>query len=203
MPHLPLPPLRLISHAVAGRLQRFWRETDASMTIEAILILPVYLQFYVAAYAFFDAFRTATVNEKAAYTIADVISRRNGGVPVDTAYIDWLKDLYDYQLEGRGSSTWIRVSSITYDSTDAVYEIEWSEGTDGHADLTDADLLVLAPRLPNMPGGDSVLLVETNSTFGVGLSGTRPLLFSALGNQNLSTFIFTRPRFAPRIDFSS
>lgn len=185
--------------AAARRLRRFAADTDASMTIEAMLILPVYLQFYIAAYAVFDGFRTAVINEKAAYTIADVITRRNPGAPVDNAFVYWTNDLYDYLLEGRGTDTWVRITSITYSDLDQKYEVEWSKGTHGQPRLNNGDIPALTPRLPVMPGGDTIILVETHSKFGIGLVGTRPLLFTALGNQNLQTFIFTRPRFAPRI----
>lgn len=194
---------RLRHSAPVEALGRFLRDTDASMTVESVLILPFYLQFYVAAYAFFDAFRTQTINEKASYTIADVITRRNAGAPVDTAYINWLNTLYDYLLEGRGNDTWIRVSSVTYSNANSRYEIEWSVATRGKQRYTTADLPAIAAALPTIPGGDTVILVETHSTFGIGLSGTRPLLFSALGNQVLETFTFTRPRFTTRIEFTS
>lgn len=196
----PWAPLR--AGAPGQAVRRFLRETDASMTVEAVLVLPFYLQFFVSAFAFFDAFRTASVNEKAAYTIADVITRRNAGAPVDTAYINWLNDMFDYLLEGP-TDTWIRVSSVTYSDVNTQYEIEWSVGTRGQPPLQTIDLPAIAARLPIMPGGDTVILVETQTRFGVGYSNSPGFLFSSLGNQQLNTFIFTRPRFAPRIDFTS
>jgi Flp pilus assembly protein TadG len=203
MQNLSLSWARLRASAPSEAVRRFLRETDASMTVEAVLVLPFYLQFFVAAYAFFDAFRTASVNEKAAYTIADVITRRNAGAPVDTDYINWLNTLFDYMLQGRTTDTWIRVTSVTYSDIDGRYEVEWSVATRGHDALDTQDANAMAGRLPIMPGGDTVILVETETRFGIGYSNTPGFLFSALGDQQLNTFIFTRPRFAPRIEFSS
>jgi hypothetical protein len=202
------PSLIRLSARAAARLRRFVNDTEASLTVEAVLVLPFFLQFYVSMFAFYDVFRTAAINEKAAYTISDVISRRNAGAPIDTAYVNWLNDLFDYMLEGRGA-TWIRVTSVTFDSIDNRYEVEWSRGTNGQPDLTTADLVALAPKLPVMPGGDTVVLVETDTRFGVGYgtpawsSNHMHAMFGALGNQQLNTFIYTRPRFAPRIEFTS
>lgn len=190
--------------AAAAALGRFAREESASITVESMLVLPFFLQFYVASYVFFDMFRVATVNEKAAYTVADVISRRNPGADVDQAYIDGLNVLFDYLIEGRGA-TWIRVTSVVYSGVNERYEVEWSATTGGKPILTTAQIQDHANRLPVMPDGDTVVLVETNTTFALNATPVfgGEFLYGAIGERQLETYIFTRPRFAPRIGFAS
>ncbi len=198
---MPFPAYRA---AAAAALGRFARDESATITIESMLVLPFFLQFYVAAYVFFDMFRMATINEKAAYTIADVISRRNPGADVDQDYIDGLNTLFDYLIDGRGA-TWIRVTSVVFSGTNDRYEVEWSATTGGYPVLDTGIIQTHANYLPIMPDGDTVVLVETNTTFQLNATPAfgGDFLFGVLGQRELETYIFTRPRFAPRIGFAS
>jgi hypothetical protein len=194
----------LTARRAAAELGRFAREQDASITIESLIVLPFFLQFYIASYVFFDMFRMATINEKAAYTIADVISRRNPGADVDQDYIDGLNTLFDYLIDGRGA-TWIRVTSVVFSGANDRYEVEWSATTGGYPVLNTGIIQSHQNFLPVMPDGDTVVLVETNTTFQLNATPVfgGEYLFGVLGERELETYIFTRPRFAPRIGFES
>jgi hypothetical protein len=62
--------------------------------------------------------------------------------------------------------------------------------------LTSADLPNIAENLPAMADQDTVILVETQTTYD-------PVLQIGLGEQTISTFVFTRPRYAPQLAFAS
>ena len=47
-------------------------------------------------------------------------------------------------------------------------------------------------RLPKMADGETLILVETKSVY-------NPPLNVGLGDLDIETFIFTRPRFAPQL----
>jgi len=189
------------------RLQgrNFRRETEGSMPIEGLLAFCFLVWWYVASYQFFDGFRQKNVNLKAAYTIADLISRETGydpnvpgSVPVDQNYINGLNKVFDY-LTFSNRPTWIRVTSIKYDDTNKKYVVHWSHTSDPTRPVhTDASINREKDRLPVLPPGDSVILVETSSAYNPIFTSVdnSPFFASFLPASWLNNFIVTRPRFA-------
>lgn len=173
------------------RIGRFAADTEGLITVESLIVLPFYLYWFISTFYLFDLFRLAGINEKAAYTVADIISREQGGNDVDSDYIDGLNSIFDFLISDRGE-TWIRVSQIGYDLDEDDYFADWSYATKGKPALT-GFVNELRDRLPVMPDGEFVILVET-FTLKTGLSfqGT---------SGDLTTFIVTRPRFVRRIPY--
>lgn len=161
------------------------------MVVEAVLSLPLLLWAYLALYTYWDAYRTMTMSQKAAYTISDMISREQ--TPINNAYITGMKNTFDYMMSRDFTST-LRVSSVVYEIDNAEMRIEWSRSTDTNRApvLTTATLQDLVDHIPDMSDGDTVVVVETWLDF-------EPALNIGLENQTYREFIVTRPRFAPRI----
>lgn len=182
--------LRLIS-------LRFQRDTEGSMPTEGVIAFAFLAWWYVASYQFFDAFRQKNVNLKAAYTISDLLSRETGydssvpgSVPIDQAYVDGLNKVFDY-LTYSGRPTWIRVTSIKYDGDEKKYKVHWS-ATSSNVTFpkhNDTSINNEAWRLPVMPAGDTVILVETSMAYD-------PIFTFVLPSAWVNNFIVTRPRFA-------
>lgn len=176
----------LISSALAP-LVRFARDTRASMTVEAVLILPLLLAWFVGSFVFFDGFKNRNMSLKATYTIGDILSRRTEGVT--SAYIGRLQQLYDRLAYTSGSSA-LRVTSLTWDGTE--HSVLWSRSSKGTLPAqTDATVkpVTFRDRIPLMAVGETVILVETftdyNPAFNVGWS-----------HHLFENFVVTSPRFA-------
>lgn len=174
------------------RLRAFATDSAGNMAAEGLIASVFLFWWYMASFSFFDVYRQKNINLKAAYTIADLISRQTNAVDAD--YIEGLNDLFDYLTTSR-EPTWIRVSSVIYDATDDKYEVAWSYGTGSALAHSNSSINAQRGRIPFMPEGDSVLVVETNMAF-------EPV-FKLIGIDPrwLTTFITTRPRFAACVPF--
>ena len=106
-------------------LRRFARDEDGNIAIETIIIIPILFWTYLSMFAIFDAYRQYALNEKAAYTIGDMISRQT--TPLDDSYIDGTRAVLKYLTRSRnGQDPSIRVTSIKYDANNDVYKRDWS-----------------------------------------------------------------------------
>lgn len=172
-------------------IRHFLKGTRGSMTVEAALILPLLFWALIATLVFFDAFRQQNIAMKASYTLSDLISRETDTLSPDD--IDGLNGVFDY-LTFSNHPSWIRVTSIRWDATDAEFKVNWSHATKDNDALTDLTLQDKANIIPAMAVGDSVVLVETymiyEPPFRVGLDA----------NWTVNAVV-TRPRFASQVVF--
>ena len=166
------------------RVRVFRDGTRGSMPTEGVMAATFLIWWYIASFQFFDAYRQKNVNLKAAYTIADMVSRQEN---IDEAYVNGLNTVFDY-LTYSQRPTWVRVSSVYWDGTTNQYRKHWSYATGaGHLPHTDASLDAEKARLPVMPNGDTVVLVETHMAY-------EPIFNIGLNARWYDSFIVTRPR---------
>lgn len=171
-------------------LHRFLAGEEASITVEAVIALPVVTWAVMATFVFFDAFRVNTTSQKAAYTVADALSRQTDPVNVD--YINGMNQLHDILARTR-NPTAIRISSIGWEDDRDEFLVIWSVATREGTPLTDAVVNgVLAPTLPEIPEGETFVLVETTMDY-------TPLFRIGIPAQTFRQAVVTRPRFAPQI----
>ncbi len=176
------------------RLAAFRDDTDGTGAVEAALLLPLLLWAYAASFVFFDGFHEKTLAQKAAYTISDIFARQSD--PVNDEMINGAKELYDYLAQSDGTTS-IRVSSVLWNRNKDKYVVKWSkERGDYFSTLRTADLVSVKNKLPTMFHRDTVLLVETHSVY-------EPMLNVGWGNLSIDTFVFSRPRFVPRVLFQN
>ena len=178
------------------RLFDFRRDDRGAMEVEGILASTFLIWWYISSFQYFDAFKQKNINLKAAYTIADMLSRETGpspsdptSVPVNQAYINGLNTLFDYLTYSR-KPTYIRVTSVYWDDATQKYHVDWSatSGT-GHTAMTTTMLQNYKTRIPKMPDGDTVILVESFMAY-------EPIFSIGINAQVYTTFITTPPRFA-------
>ncbi len=174
---------------LTARLRAFRDDTRGNVTLEFLLAFPILAWAFCAVFVFFDGYRQSSVNLKAAYTISDLISRETG--EVDDEYIDSMHSLLQ-TLTRAASPTMLRVTIIRWDADDDRYYVDWSANRGYLTGLDDDSVVTLKDRLPTMPDGERVILVETTNTF-------EPVFKIGLGDIDLDNFVFTRPRFAPQI----
>lgn len=173
-------------------IPRFLRRDEGAITAEAMIVLPVVIWAVMATFVFFDAFRVKTFSQKAAYTVADALSRQID--PVDVAYIQGINRLHDFLARTR-NPTAMRVSSIGRHSSGEGYTVIWSVPTAGTAALTSSTVnATLAGSLPDFPLGDTIIYVETGIDY-------LPFFPMGMPRMYFREAIATRPRFAPQIPF--
>jgi Flp pilus assembly protein TadG len=184
----------MLKHKIISAIKNFRDDTKGVISIEMVMILPLLLWSFAAVATFFDAYRTRSQAEKAAFTISDMLSRETNAV--NAAYITNTRTLFDELASSRDASS-LRVSVISWNSQLNAYEVDWSEERGEFFDvLRNNNMTELAPRLPVLATSDVLILVETQNRY-------NPLLNVGLGNINIDTFVFTRPRYAPQLVFAS
>ncbi|MFW2588996.1 TadE/TadG family type IV pilus assembly protein [Sagittula sp. SSi028] len=186
-------------------LKRFAKDTEGSISIEALIWFPMILAVLASMFSLFDAFRYKSLNAKAAYTISDALSRETD--PIDNAYIDGMEDVLEFLTISEGPYS-LRVTLVNYDGTSynpdgsiasvgEGYQVEWSQTRGDFDDLTTADLKTFTDKLPNLLNNERVILVETRTEY------VPPFVIPVLNEADLFyTYGFTRPRFAPKISWS-
>jgi len=179
---------------ILRQIRSFLRDTSGTAAMETVILMPLLFWTYMALAVYFDAFKTRSATEKAAFTISDVLSRETSSI--DEVYLAGVHNLFDF-IAKSAEETSLRVSVVSYSTVNQAYALEWSE-VDGDAEaLTASDLLLMEESLPVMSNGENLILVETFSTYDPGGE------WVVTGVKNFSTFIFTRPRFAPQLTWAS
>ncbi|MGZ2258483.1 TadE/TadG family type IV pilus assembly protein [Roseobacter sp. A03A-229] len=170
-------------------LGRFGRKEDANIALEAVIIAPILFWAYMATVTIFDAYRQHSINQKAAYTIGDMVSREDRALT--GAYMSGARSLFDSLARSSEPST-VRVTSVWYDAVNNRYVCDWSQSIGGLAPATASEVERWDTLLPVLPNFERITVVETwaryNAPFQVGI-----------GDHDIHNFIFTRPRRAPAI----
>lgn len=188
-----------IARPLGAALLRFGRDDRASLSVEAVLVLPILLWGFLATYSFFDVYRAKNVALKANYAISDVLSRETN--TIDMNYINGAEKLYAYLTKSRDSA-WIRVTVVhctdKCGEADRVLERDWSRATDNLPTFSSEDIMQhMEPIIPVMAEGERVIIVETSMrytpTFSEALTG--------VGARTFTDIVMTRPRFAPQLCF--
>ena len=116
-------------HPTSGminRLRRWMRQTEAAVSVELIIVMPILLWALGATVVFYDGFRARYYAQAASQSVADLISRETTLLNGD--YIEGLNGVFDFLNEGR-SETRIRVSSVMWNPDTNLNELQWSYGT--------------------------------------------------------------------------
>lgn len=171
--------------AARHRAVAFARGRDGSMSAEAVIIFPLLLWTLLAGYVFFDVQRVKSLNTKAAYTVADALSREDS---INQTYVTRMGELA-WLLTGGRAETSLRVSVIRYDGQN--FGLSWSRETGTHYSvLSQSDVDAMASDLPRAAALDSLIIVETHMPF-------EPAYDVGLPNMDLERRVITRPRFSP------
>tara|TARA_R110002073_G_scaffold13264_1_gene56863 strand:- start:127 stop:699 length:573 start_codon:yes stop_codon:yes gene_type:complete len=167
----------------------FARKEDGVIAIEAVIIMPMIFWTFLSMFSIFDSFRMYSINQKAAYTIGDAVSRET--LPIDDDYLNGALNLFEYLSKGQGNTA-IRISSVRYNATDNRFYRDWSETRGWVQPLTSSDVRTWTDRLPLMIHNERLVLVETWNRY-------EPPFKTGLELREIKNFVFTRPRYAPRV----
>lgn len=178
--------------SILHRLTGFLRRQDGTISTEAVIVTPLMIWAILFGYVYSDTMRVKSRTTKAAFTVADALSRE---ASVNQNYIDRMAELTWLLTGGRFESS-VRISVIRYDA-DAGYELSWSKavGNDlspysqGDIDTIQGDLPLAAPM-------DSIILVDTNVPF-------TPIYQIGVTDMDLKSSAMTRPRYSPGLCWES
>lgn len=191
--------LRTYVQRASKSVRAFVRETDATAVVEMSIVLPAMILFFGVGLIVQDAIRISYLNNKAAYTVSDMVSRED--VQIDTPYFEGLNSVFDYLINYR-YPTELRISTIECtadcDDEDArVLEVCWSKPSSGLTALTNEDIAEYADRTPILAMGDTLLMTEAFLDF-------TPFMGDAiLSAKTYEAISFTRPRIVPQLKFDT
>lgn len=189
---------------IRKRISRFFRDTGGTVTIEAVIIIPLLGWWFLASYVYFDAFNQRNVNLKAAYALSDLLSREMN--PVDASYMEGLDDVFRYMTKSSDGDSYIRVSVLQChancgaEDSGRMLFADWSYATgsiDGYStEQNDNGNLEsrLGDRIPFIPVGDRVIVVETYMNYESPFVG-------GMSDRIFDNFVVTRPRFVPKLEW--
>jgi Flp pilus assembly pilin Flp len=172
---------------------RFRRDEDGSIAVEAILIFPILTWCYLATFVYFDAFRAQSTNIKAAYTIADALSRETENIT--PAYMDSMWRLHKFLTTSNYDPN-LRVSVVGYDLASDTYSVHWSSVKGTGTVLTNATLSEVENSLPILPDAAVVIVVETGVVY-------EPVFTIGLEAFSFNNIVISRPRFGPNLCWNS
>ncbi len=181
-------------NALRRILSGYARDERGSITVEFVLIVPLLFWAFMASYVFFDGYRQSALNVKAAYTVGDLISRETEAI--NDTYIDSMYALFQMMVRDQ-APVGLRISVVRYDAAQDRYYVDWSRIRGIYTYPRDnSNLEDIRARLPEMPDGERVILVESSNIY-------EPIFNVGFGNLDLDNFVFTRPRFAPQVAWSN
>ncbi|CUH77875.1 TadE/TadG family type IV pilus assembly protein [Tropicibacter naphthalenivorans] len=182
----------MLKSILTSRLRAFAKDTRGYVTVEAVIVMPALLWLFGVGWVYFDVFRQQAVNQKANYVIGDMISRETD--PIDDTYIDNAFKLLNVMNKSQNGESVMRITVAEYNANNKKWSLEWSEARGGQAPMNNGDLNGMTERLPVAGNSEQLVLVETwdkyDPAFEVGLS-----------EFDITTYSFTRPRYAPQIIF--
>lgn len=173
-------------------LSRFFRKEEGAITIESMLILPMVLWSVFASYTYFDGYRQSSRNIKAAYAVADIVSRERNSLTI--TYVDTLHDLLETMMS-TGDAVSMRISYFLYHADEDLLEVDFScvRGT-AIPMLTDDAADDMKVGLPTMPDNGTMIVVETRSTYQAPFK-----IAFGFEDFEMNNFVFTHPRFNDQI----
>lgn len=173
--------------------KRFRGREDGSLSIEAVLVIPILVWAIIATLVFFDAFKTLNVSQKATYTVADMLSRE---AEVDQDMMTTMHEVFDFLAHSPGDNA-LRVTVVSMsedpDSGVKTLNLVWSEGVggiEGYENLT-----YVKDRVPDMAAGEQLIFVETEQEWS-------PVFAVGLAKYRFREVAVMRPRFAPQLKWN-
>lgn len=180
---------------ILQKLRHFARDSRGGASLELVIFAPVLFAMLAAAYVYYDAYRQKSININAAYTISDALSRETDAI--DAAYLDGLHGMLEF-LTNADAQVGLRVTMVRWNKKKNAYRRDWSQTRGPLYPLRNRDLnTTLSAHLPTLLHNERVIVVET--------SAIHTPLFTVpglSGDQELYNFAFTRPRFAPKLEWA-
>lgn len=192
---------------VKHRFVSFLRNEDGLVLAEGLIMMPLLIWGLVAMFIYWDVFRTINMTQKAAYSIADLLSRQRNTIPL--AYANGLQNVMNFLTPG-GHAVKMRITSFECVSpnlpsqpgvtqpcneTTGSYRLLFSMSPGSAVTpLTQAEIQAWKPRIPSITNGQSIFVVETSVEFQAQLKTAIAGILVGVTDNTFGEFIVTRPR---------
>lgn len=190
------------------RFKDYLREEDGLILAEGLIMLPLIIWALVAMFIYWDVFRTINVTQKAAYSVADLLSRQRDTIPL--TFANGLQNIATFLTPG-GHPVKMRITSfecispplasepgVTQACTDSrgSYRLLFSFSPGGKVTpLTQANIQGWkTTRVPIINNGESVFVVETSVEFKTQMKTVLAGFLVAVDDNTYGEFVVTRPR---------
>jgi hypothetical protein len=184
------------------RFTTFLRNEDGLVLAEALFMMPLLIWGLVAMFIYWDVFKTINMTQKAAYSIADLLSRQKNTIPL--TYANGLQNIMTF-LTPNGHPVTIRITSFecvstiapnVCDATSGSYKLLFSHSPGAKITaLTQANIQQWkTTKIPTLTNGQSVFVVETSVAFKAQLQTAIAGLMVGVTDNTFGEFIVTRPR---------
>ena len=190
-----------LTHAFAA-LRRYLTEDRGVIALETVVITPLLFLGLLFSYEYYGMIRQQSLQDKATYTVADMLSRET--TVVDDTYIDNTKRLFDMLTKDVETSQ-LRVSVVRYHRNESEnideFELRWT-ALRGDGSLTELDEPAIGEMhgekvFPDTLAGQDLIMVETRTVYRPQVSAT-----GGLSDETpVSTRFFMPLRFAPQLCF--
>ncbi|NPD13969.1 hypothetical protein HOY34_01990 [Xinfangfangia sp. D13-10-4-6] len=175
---------------------------------EFLLVLPLLIWAFLAMMVYWDTWRTINESQKAAYVVADLVSRQS---TVNLPFINGMQTVMEALIGYQGDIS-LRITSIQWnvdpDTNEGSYSVIFSRSPrSAKPALTAQDVEDLAYLIPELNPSETTVIVETWLDFTPAAKGTierdgttnnaSPRAFLAnigISDQTFRNFIVTKPR---------
>lgn len=184
---------------IIARLKRTFKSEEASITVEAVVVVPFLVLLTVGMWVIYDAVRQQSVNYKATYTINDLMARERSSITHD--YLRSMLRLYnllDNYVEGHTpskDSRYISFSQVTWREALGRYDVVWSRKR-SHLDdnINDDEIQLATSDLPILGNCEMLLLITSHKAY------SDPMNLGLLP-EGINTYAFSKLRYSPFLVF--
>ena len=189
--------MNTLTGRIKAAVRRFRHDQDGLAAAEMVVVLPIYLFCILGTYTYWDAYDVVNRTQKAAYTVSDLVTRKQDEVTED--YVEGMYSTMEYLL-GDSLPVKTRITSIYYDgSVDNRYEVIWSRSSyPGIPRLTTGTINEIISHLPEIADGDALVVVEATVDF-TPIIGSTWTAHLQLFEGQMKHVVVTRPRFLPKV----
>lgn len=148
-------------HHLNRRARHFLRDESGLIMTEFLILLPLLLWAFMALFVYWDAFRTINESQKAAYAVADLITRQTA---VNRTFLGGMDDVVAYLIDVPVNRVRVRVTSIQWDASANRYRRLFSESPGSKMSaLTETQINAanFRARIPTMQDAGTAIVVET------------------------------------------
>lgn len=184
------------------RFGTFLRDEDGLILAEGLLMLPLVIWALVAMFIYWDVFRTINVTQKAAYGIADLLSRQKADIT--PTFANGLQKVVNFLTPG-GHPVKVRITSLECvaptgpgcTNGNGSYKLLFSFSPESKTSvLTQAHIQSwrTSGKIPVLNNGESVFVVETEVAFKAQLQTAIAGFMVGVDDAKYGQFIVTKPR---------
>jgi hypothetical protein len=185
------------------RFGSFLRDEDGLILAEGLIMLPLLIWALVAMFIYWDVFRTINITQKAAYSVADLLSRQKDTIPL--AYANGLQEVMDFLTPG-GHPVKVRITSLecvsatgnkVCSAAEGSYKLLFSYSPENKVAgmMTESAIQNWkGTKIATLNNGESVFVVETTVEFKAQLQTALAGFMVGVEDATFGQFIVTRPR---------